>query len=305
MAGLLLAALASFGEADPAQARARPTGLLVPEKGALFGAHVQYGILNLGAQVAVERLETQIGRRLDIDHYYTSWKSPFPGWREAWDISSGRIPFISWAKTSTSAVNSGKYDAMIRARAVGLKALGKTVFLEWFWEMDGARNRSYAKSPASFISAWKRTHKIFEKERVDNVAWVWCPNASGFLTGEAPKWYPGDDYVDWICADGYNWAPGRSDDDWRSFVSIFQPFYDWASTRSKPLLVGEYGVQERGRGEKAQWFEEARAALKDNFPNILGIVYFNADLLYDWRVNTSKASLEAFRGMGLDRYFSP
>jgi beta-mannanase len=186
---------------------------------------------------------------------------------------------------------------MIRQRARDVKAFGHPILLEWFWEMDGNRNRHIAKSPASFIAAWKRIHRIFDKAGVTNVSWVWCPNAWGFKTGEAQKWYPGDEWVDWICANGYNWAPGRKGDEWRSFRWVFQAFYEWASQRGKPLMIGEFGVQERKPGEKAQWLREAANVLRDEFTEIKAVVYFNVKKRYDWRLRTDSAR-GAFRYLG-------
>ena len=122
-----------------------------------------------------------------------------------------------------------------------------------------------------------------------NVSWVWCPNAWGFHTGEAQKFYPGDEYVDWICANGYNWAPGRQGDEWRPFEWIFQHFYDWAVGRGKPLMIGEFGVQERKPGEKAEWLRDAADVLKTKFPEIKAIVYFNVKKRYDWRLRHDSA----------------
>jgi hypothetical protein len=286
-------------------ARAARSGNPVPppKDGAWFGAYVQTDGAAEQTQSAILEREKALGRRFDVDHYYNNWNSDFPNWREEWDHASGRIPFISWAKASTTSVNAGKYDRQIAERAAGLKALGDPVLLEWFWEMDGARNRHIAKSPASFIDAWRRIHTIFRKEKADNVAFVWCPNAWGFATGEAPKWYPGDAYVDWICANGYNWAPGRRGDEWRSFEEIFQPFYEWASQKDKPLLIGEFGVQERRSGEKAQWMKDARNALKNRFPDIKAVTYFDSDRKHDWRVTTSRSAFDAYRAWARDDHF--
>jgi hypothetical protein len=38
---------------------------------------------------------------------------------------------------------------------------------------------------------------------VQNAAWVWCPTANGFADGQAAAFYPGNNEVDWICADAY------------------------------------------------------------------------------------------------------
>jgi len=135
---------------------------------------------------------------------------------------------------------------------------------------------------------------------------VWCPNATAFRDERnAPAYYPGDEYVDWICADGYNWAPGRQNDEWRSFESIYRDFYDWGMTHNKPLMVGEFGAQERDTGEKAQWLTDAREALKTKFPGIKAVLYFDANKDFDWRVTSSPETLAAFRDFANDPWFTP
>ena len=52
-----------------------------------------------------------------------------------------------------------------------------------------------------------------------------------------------------MCADGYNWAPARGE--WTSFEQVFASFYGWAVTTGKPIMIGEFGAQERAAGEKA------------------------------------------------------
>ncbi len=272
-----------------------PGGKVVPPaSGTWIGTYEEHTGSQQARMNRVLDVEKLIGDKLDLDHAYAAWTSTWPGWKAKWDVEHGRVPFVSWAKASTSTINSGRYDGMIKQRAKAVRDFGHPILLEWFWEMDGARNRHIAKSPASFIAAWKRLHKIFDQAGATNVSWVWCPNAWGFATGEAQKYYPGDKYVDWICANGYNWAPARKGDEWRSFEHVFKPFYDWAAGRGKPLMIGEFGVQERRSGEKAQWLRDAADVLKTRFTEIKAIVYFNVKKRYDWRISTSSAR-SAFR----------
>jgi hypothetical protein len=291
VAVLVAAATLAPGATAADRPPAPPKGgkVVPPKSGAWVGTYEEQD----GSQeVKKNRIldhEDLLGRKMDIDHSYTAWNSDFPGWRETWDVQQGRVPFVSWAKAPTSAINSGRYDGLIRQRAQAVKAFGSPILLQWFWEMDGNRNRHIAKSPASFIAAWKRIHRIFDRAGVKNVSWVWCPNAWGFHTGEAQKYYPGDAYVDWICANGYNWAPARKGDEWRPFEWIFRDFYDWATPRGKPLMIGEFGVQERKPGEKAEWIRDAARTLKTEFPEIKAVVYFNVKKRHDWRIRTDSA----------------
>jgi hypothetical protein len=297
LAALLAAATLTPGATAVSAAKKAGGGKVVPPKsGTWVGTYEEQSGSLLTKQNRVLDLEEMLGRKMDVGHTYTGWTDKFPGWRETWDTLNGRVPFVSWAKASTRSINSGRYDGLIRQRAADVKAAGYPILLEWFWEMDGARNKHIAGSPAAFISAWKRIHGIFDRAGVTNVSWVWCPNAWGFTTGEAQKFYPGDAYVDWICANGYNWAPARRGDEWRSFEWVFQPFYDWAAGRGKPLMVGEFGVQERKPGEKAQWLKEAGTALTTKFPAIKAVVYFNVKKDHDWRISSPSAR-SAFRSL--------
>ena len=273
----------------------------------LLGASTSPDVRGLAAEKsAVEGLEQSIGRTLDIDHNFYGWDEPFPSEIERWDLQAGRIPMISWngKGVTTATIAVGRYDDVIRERAEATRAFGDEVLIRWFWEMDGNKKADFAGTPEQYVAAWQHIVTIFRQEGADNVRWVWCPNASAFNDGEAQEFYPGDNFVDWTCADGYNWAPGRLGDDYRSFQDIFGGFYAWASLHDQPIMVGEFGVQERDPGEKAQWIAAAGEAIKSDFPLLRAIVYFNANKDYDWRLATSDSALEAFKRMANDPWFN-
>ncbi len=95
---------------------------------------------------------------------------------------------------------------------------------------------------------------IFDQEGVSNVKGVWCPNV-GRPVWDAPypmnNFYPGDDYVEWIGLDGYNYAGSRSMP-WCSFQEIFGSSYDEIIklAPTKPLTLAETASDESG-GDKA------------------------------------------------------
>lgn len=277
--------------------------LLAPARGAWFGYYAQTRTYSQeAAKAAVTNLEAATGRTADIDHWYEPWGDTFPTWRQPWDFANGRIPMISWGKQRSDLVLSGSEDDYIAARADGIKALGKPVFLRWFWEMAMSENLAYSQAPGAYVAAWRHIHGIFKARGVTNVAWVWCPNASSFKNGSAQRYYPGDDVVDWICADGYNFYPDSS---YREFEPIFDAFYAWASQRPKPLMIAEYGSQVAGPGQRAAWLDAARAALVQKFPRILAVVYFHSNSEHDWTLYDESGALAAFRRMALDPYFNP
>jgi hypothetical protein len=286
--------------------------IAIPSTGTLFGAYTKpmTGWAKADVQAAVSGLESDLGRTLDIDHHYYPWGTNFPSWKETWDRDNGRSSMISWGGTYSSEINAGDHDAWMQARADAVRAFGSDVLIRYFWEVDADPTAPKAGSPADFIAAWRRIHGIFESRGATNVQWVFCPTAWSFATGEAQSYYPGDGYVDWICADGYNWAPQRPNTNWTSFQQIFAPFYNWASTKAKPLMVGETGTEERNPGEKAAWFNGARSTLKNTYPKIKAFMYFNSIASawfggeYEWIVNSSTSSYNAYKDMAADPFFN-
>ena len=168
------------GTASPSKAPVPPV------RGAYFGARVRPPVLTQPAEIAaVQHLQGEIGRRLDIVHVFHMWQDPFPASSDLAFLRQGSMLLLSWSGADTRAIAAGKYDSLIRQRALAVKASGRRIFLEWRWEMDRRGLRAQVHSPADYIAAWDHIRSIFTHEQVDNVAWVWCPTASGFANGAA------------------------------------------------------------------------------------------------------------------------
>ena len=296
-----LATLLPPAPAPTAVAAGRPSGPLVPANGFYVGAYTKSvdGYGQEKAKTAMDEMESRLGRRLHIDHHFYAWTDVYPSWREPYDVENGRIPMISWNGENTDAIVRGDWDWMITSRAQSVAMLDTPVFIRWFWEMDGNKKQSYISSPASYQKAWRHIHDLFQQNGAKNAVWVWCPNASGLAGGDAMPYYPGPNYVDWVCGDGYNFAPNRPGDRWESFGEIYSGFYTQATKLGKPIMIGEFGALERKAGEKEQWFRAAHDWIAAH-PAIAAVVYFNADstannIYYDWRVDTSPSAFEGFR----------
>ena len=77
-----------------------------------------------------------------------------------------------------------------------------------------------------YVPMWKHVHDIFAQNGATNVTWVWCPNVDSYSTRPFDSMYPGSDYVDWVCMDGYNYGTAQAWSSWTSFSSLFRPTYD-------------------------------------------------------------------------------
>ncbi len=277
----------------------------VPEYGAYIGAWTKpENYSQQGRIEAVESLERDVGRRFDIVHTYRRWQQGFPSRSDMVFMRRGSMLLLSWGGTDTREIAAGRHDGVIRERARAIRATGKPIFLEWRWEMDRPNLRSEVHSPADYIAAWKHIRAIFEEERVTNVAWVWGPTAHGFQRWNAAAYYPGDEQVDWVCADVY---PGRGT--YNGFAEVAEPFLEWASDRPKPIMIGEYGVPLDYGGRRAQWLRDAADTAREH-PQIKAMCYFDSNPKghgpgRSYGLAGDVPALDAFREMATDPYFNP
>lgn len=288
---------------------------LVPLNGTMLGSWVQPGAGNepRGQREAVIDREQLLGRPFDIVHDFHAFAEPFPTPFDRW-AATERTLLLSWNGTSAASIVAGAHDDLIRTRARALRDLGTPLFLRFWWEMNTEDKATWA-DPGEFVAAWRHVRTLFREAGADRVAWVWCPTAEAFAaaaakapaTGgggtEAARWWPGDDWVDWVCADGYNFAPVVAGADYRSFSEIFAPFRRWARRTAKPTIIGEFGVLERAAGEKAAWVADTAASISEADGDFGAVVYFDSRRIIDgrardWRPDTSAASIEAFQMLG-------
>ncbi|NVI87044.1 hypothetical protein HUX53_07125 [Actinomadura sp. BRA 177] len=255
----------------------------------------------------IARFEQRLGRQLDIVQSYRSWKSDFPGALEKSVADGNRYLLLTWGGADTRKIVQGEYDDLIAKRARAVKDLGKPVFLRWSRDMDRSSAGKRVHSPADYIAAWKHLREIFKEQQVDNVAWVWCPTARGFGGPDAGSYYPGDDQVDWICADA---QPG-GDYDYRDLSESVKLFMEWARKHKKPIMIAEFGVPKAYGTRRADWLREAAKTLQD--PQVKAVVYFNSDEQAEnardkrraYSVNGDKHATSALRELATTPYFNP
>jgi hypothetical protein len=136
---------------------------------------------------------------------------------------------------------------------------------------------------------------------------VWCfnnyPNPNEPWNGW-DRAYPGDEYVDWIGIDGYNWGTSQSWSGWQSFKEMLSDLVREISKKypDKPVMIAEFGSAEDG-GNKANWVKDIPSTLKVNMPQVKAIVLFDIRKEADWRTTSSKKAEEAYRSIFKDPYF--
>jgi beta-mannanase len=269
---------------------------------------------------AVDSWEEQLGHPVDLLSIYQAWRSPYRNLytKELREIQrSGRTALVTWEPWELPVpgasplhqpsftlrnILAGHYDDYIKTWAQASKSLCIPYLLRPMHEMNGNwypwcgtvnHNR-----PEEYVETWRYLHDIFRLAGATDVAWVWCPYAFSFP--DSPEnaiscYYPGDAYVDWIGLDGYNWGTSQPWSRWQSFVELFSAGYEIVTgLTDKPLLIAESASTEKG-GSKAKWITSAFESLKDSFPRIEGLVWFNIQKECDWQIDSSDATVQAFR----------
>lgn len=272
-----------------------------------LGAHAESP--NVGLADALTTFEGLIGRSVDIDRQYYKLDDIVPGDHERWTAEHGRLPLvsvtsgllsgarISWARIADP--SDAEARALVTALARRLRELQHPILVIFH---DEAQNDGAFGTPDEFVAAWRHVVEVARAEGADNVAWVWSLSSSGFPT-VADAWYPGDEWVDWIATTGFNWYTGDPVSQWRTFPSIFAPFYEWSAGRGRPLLIASVSSAENpnetedGARSKATWIREALETL-EGWPEIQGLVWLHApsdNPFRDWSADSSPAALAAFR----------
>jgi mannan endo-1,4-beta-mannosidase len=142
-------------------------------------------------------------------------------------------------------------------------------------------------APALFVAAWRHIVNVFREQGADDVTWLWTVNIINTRGGvpSPAAWWPGNSYVTWVGIDGYYYKPS-----W-TFASLFGPTIRAVhSLTLDPILIAETGVAPVFNKPKkiADLFAGVRAY------GLLGLVWFNAPGVQDWRL-TTPAQIAAFR----------
>lgn len=263
--------------------------------------------------------------------WFDSWASgqPFPVNEARMLWQRGIMPHYTWEPWDTALgpqdpaqihlqdIIDGTWDSYIAARAREFAAVRLPILVRWGHEFNGnwypwgiANNNA---DPSLYVRAYRHVHDLVEAAGARNVQWVWA-----FNNGSSPdetyndpaRAYPGDEYVDWVGIDGYNWGFGPSwdstGDHWATFDATFAAAYAKvrAIAPNRPVMIGEFASTEDG-GDKARWLSDMDTTLRSRgYPDLKLLTYFDLTKEEDWSPNSSPASLAAFTTWVRQRYMN-
>lgn len=189
-------------------------------------------------------------------------------WLVAFDQFAGKQP-----DSSLDIIASGAVDKYIREWARNATRFGKPFFIRPGHEMSNAWytwSLAHGNTPEMFKAFWRHVHTIFREEGARNAAFVWNP----FVPGDT-VYYPGDEYVDWIGLDIFNFGSLAENGRWTDFYTVTKILYDAVKRYEKPVILAEVGCVQAG-GNKPNWYRDMFHSLAvGNFPLVKAVVLFD------------------------------
>jgi len=265
-----------------------------------------WGAYNGWQNSDIAEFEQKIGKKMPLVAVFVHWgnENEFPSHLEPTFKEGGKTLVIFWEATdyniataeqprfSYDAVLRGDWDSYFKTFAKNAKDFGWPIILVPFSEMNGnwyptsvTKNNN---SAAKHIQAFRYVHDFFKDAL--NVRFGWAINVNnvpGSAANQIKLLYPGDQYVDYVGADGFN-----TGQPWQSYDEVFGQTNQALKALNKPLYI--FSIASAKGPKKAAWISDAFKQIASQ-PEIKGWIWFNENKEKDWRVWSDPASLAAFK----------
>ena len=313
------------------------TGLLAAEPGASAGpapSPVMFGTIGrrpgiASIQTGVQQVEDQLNRPMAAIRIYDFWDTKFPQAHHRWLRNTGHTIYLSvksqleggagipWRQVADAPKGSAIYQNIVRW-AVKLRDFGDPIHFTFNHEPETGHN-DHRGSAKDYKDAWRRVVDIFRKRGADdNVTFTWILTDHAFRVPStdrryAPKWWPGENYVEEMGADVYNWFECRPNEvhPWRTPQYVTNGFRLFgAQYPDIPMSLPEWATVEDPDqpGRKAEYISQMQQMLQEpEWDQITTALYFHrkgtAFPTCDWSYDTSASSTAALEAMGADPWY--
>ncbi len=273
----------------------------------------------------IKNIENISGRELNSIMWFQGWDAKDqPGFPRSalTTINAGKankastVFHITWEPAvDLKDIINGTYDKYITVYAYDIKDWGAEIRFRFAHEMiqdnvlNGEEFYRWQDQPENYVKAFRHVHDIFKRVGATKAKFVWCPNNFPFDVNIVKQYYPGTDYVDWLCMDGYNWGNNDGKPGWPEwlwfddiFANIYHTFVDHPEIfGDKPIMIGEFASCEASPHDlpgqnKAEWIKNAFERLASpDFEKIKAFHWFNINKECDWRIDSSESAKLAFK----------
>lgn len=166
--------------------------------------------------------------------------------------------FIPWADIANAAEGTVLHDEMV-AWADDVIALGPDVRFTFNHEPETKESTPNGDA-LEYRAAWRAVIELIRSRGGEDIDMVWTVGAEALSEPEGQAFYPGDDVVDVIGADLYNWFTCQGTDrPWVSFENLVEPAVRFAAERGKALALPEFAsaADPADPNRRAGWMDAA------------------------------------------------
>ena len=270
---------------------------------------MKWGVYAGWSNTAMTEFEALTGKKPQMEMVFVHWgnETQFPFYYGARIRDKGRTMVLFWEASdykrdpfnqpeySIDAVLAGKLDTYFTNFAAGAKAYAGPVIIIPYSEMNGNwypwGGTVGTNSPEKLIAAYRYIRKFFVG--IPNVKFGFAPNSNSVPNTAANRmelYYPGDDVVDYVGVDGFNFG-GTVE---LSFNGVFGDVLTRLKQYKKPIYI--FSTASTAGLGKAAWISDALTVQLHKYPEVAGWLWFNQNKERDWRVNSDPNSLSVFIG---------
>jgi hypothetical protein len=259
--------------------------------------------------------EAAYGRKLTLYRAFKDWDEGISA-NMIWARDTGHIPVLS--------IKAAANGRLMSFRSIATAGPGSAIhnkILDWGRQLKAYRAPLYVSfnhepdtvislgsgGARDFVAAYRKVVGMWRSQGVTNARWTLVLYAYNFKRPAshpqyAPRYYPGDDVVDVIGVDAYNWYRCDPRADWREMSQLLDGFRSFAARHpAKKLMVAEYGSTEDPArpGRKAQWIRNTAALFaQPGYEQFIGLTAWRGHGNCGFDMASSPLALDAFRDMG-------
>ena len=283
-----------------ASGETRAASRIVSNPAKFAGAFVNWG--KVGRERTLQTWEKWLQQKpssvLGVDFYAPStwqdfskmdwvpgiWKKLNPARNVVWSVG------LTMKGTALADVAAGMHDAEFETVARAISEAQPHAIIRLGWEMNLADSAWFAKDQeADYIKAFRRVVGIFRRYS-SGFRYDWCPGW-GPQQLAADLVYPGDDVVDYIGLDVYDFkSEGSPQERWDTNY-LKAPFglqwhREFAARHGKRMSYPEWGVG--NAGDNPFFIQQMHDWFVTNQADIAYAAYFNVDGAWPTQIDTGR-----------------
>jgi beta-mannanase len=169
----------------------------------------------------------------------------------------------------------------------------RLLYLYLAHEMNGDwYSWSLNSTPHDYVLSWHHIHNIISNKSLDStrLQWIWCVNNADVGNYTAEDYWVGENYVDWLGIDGYNFGKSEKWSTWTWPIHVYPHMIARLRNLSstKPLAINEYGTTSIHGANisdvqlKTEWLNQFCDYINNN--QIKMASYFNKEKETDWAI---------------------